>query len=154
MIFAAEMTRKFRVFPFVNFIFNRGYKPVKFRRRCIGNITINIVIGLAIAKTDMNVRQSPSKDGRTLSILKKGYSAEILEITPLGWLKIAWSASANSEAYADSSIANFHIFFNSDKIPYHPNTDKSAVKNATVKGYRPVDRVCEKLTDISRGKTA
>ena len=56
-------------------------------------VSTNNVIGTAIAKQSMNVRNSANTNGSVLGTVSKGQTVEVLEVLSNGWYKIVWRGS-------------------------------------------------------------
>ena len=95
--------------------------------------TENNVIGTAVAKEAMNIRNGANTSGTTiLGSVSRGQTVEVLEVLSNGWYKIVWRGSfgytsnANNAYYTYTAKANTQT---TQSALYYPKCDK---KYATI----------------------
>lgn len=89
----------------------------------------NNVIGIAVAKQDMNVRNSANTSGLVLGTVSKGQTVEVLEVLSNGWYKIVWRGSSGytsnvSNAYYTYTAKTQTNTQTTQSALYYPKCDK------------------------------
>lgn len=89
----------------------------------------NNVIGIAVAKQDMNVRNSANTSGLVLGTVSKGQTVEVLEVLSNGWYKIVWRGSSRytsnvSNAYYTYTAKTQTNTQTTQSALYYPKCDK------------------------------
>ena len=73
--------------------------------------TTNNVIGTAIAKQTMNVRNGASTSNtKTLGCVNKGQTVEVLEVLSNGWYKIVWKNASCGYAYTSNASNAYYTY--------------------------------------------
>lgn len=85
-------------------------------------VSTNNVIGTAIAKQSMNVRNSANTNGSVLGTVSKGQTVEVLEVLSNGWYKIVWRGS-----FAYTSNASNAYYTYTAKAQANTQTTESAL---------------------------
>lgn len=102
--------------------------------------TTNNVIGTAIAKQSMNVRNSANTNGSVLGTVSKGQTVEVLEVLSNGWYKIVWRGSFGYTSNASNA--------------YYTYTAKSQANAQTTQSALYYPKCDKKYTTISSALTS
>lgn len=87
----------------------------------------NNVIGTAVAKQSMNIRNSANTSGAVLGTVSKGQTVEVLEVLSNDWYKIVWGGSFAYTSNASNAYYTYTAKANTQTTQsalYYPKCDK------------------------------
>lgn len=84
----------------------------------------NNVVGTAVAKTSMNVRDAASTAGKRIGGVSSGKTVEVLEVLSNGWYKIVWG---NGYAYVSNAANKYFTYTAKAAQTSKPSTPAPAV---------------------------
>lgn len=93
--------------------------------------TSTTVVGTATAKATMHVRDQASASGKSLGVIQKGQSVEVVEIMSNGWYRIIWN---NIYAYTSNSNGQYYTYIAKATSTSKKATEKPSEFNTALAG--------------------
>lgn len=91
------------------------------------------VIGTAVAKTSMNVRDAANTSGKIVGGVSNGRKVEVLEALSNGWYKIVWSKASCGYAYVSNASNKYFTYTANNSTASSASTPAPAPVATTIK---------------------